>query len=739
MKKVHHNLLLSSIYIFSILIYLVPISSHKSLLTSPTPILDEVHILSPSSNHDANPPPPLPLSTQPFESFQSFLSTEIQAISKIFQNDYWGRPMNSPSSHKSYRPFTVLSFRYIHFLFQNVTVSSTSNDNQIGLYIDGLYIQRVVNVIVHSCIVHLLSWFIPQMIYLPLLLLLGERVRKSTSTSNISKSVSTISIIITTLSQLLFILHPTHCEFVINIANRNHLLAILFGLLAIGIGTFIIPIDTPTTTISTASISSLSTKNCYYQYIKLMTIIILGLGCSETFLFFIPIIIVTWFWIALCHNIIITNNKKNTSIDQSKYHPSINDNDGNDVDSNNYYYQINRNEEEHYLNMDEKTCSITNKIKPLPSSSSSSIVLLSIYQTIYKLLPSLFIITILTMIYLSFRHYNNWLSIPNDLIRRAENPLLPYLLQHQQTTATTINPKMKYHINYFYILCIHIIKSLGMGLIDIIGLSHEYGYNCISEFKLKVMTGCENWIFYIVDDERIWIIIFVILFFGVVLIWFSTMFDDDDIEEGQEDSDERVNESITKSSTNKNNQYITMIRNDKKVIGVIMWIVFCIWILASLFPVSGFMKVGTFIADRLVGPSTVISSLFWGCVFTFWIIKPLLLVPQQEKYDDDGDHDKGGIRSSKCISFYQLMQFGYRVCVISTIFIFLSIKVYNRNLEWMTPKSLLESSLRVCPRSAKSHLEYSKIYSGLYYPQIYDLETSLNHLHIAEEIDHEYW
>ena len=31
----------------------------------------------------------------------------------LFSNDFWGRPMTSFRSHKSYRPFTVLSFRYV--------------------------------------------------------------------------------------------------------------------------------------------------------------------------------------------------------------------------------------------------------------------------------------------------------------------------------------------------------------------------------------------------------------------------------------------------------------------------------------------------------------------------------------------------------------------------------------------------------------------------------------------------
>ena len=32
-------------------------------------------------------------------------------IGDLFSNDFWGAPMSSPASHKSYRPITVLTFR----------------------------------------------------------------------------------------------------------------------------------------------------------------------------------------------------------------------------------------------------------------------------------------------------------------------------------------------------------------------------------------------------------------------------------------------------------------------------------------------------------------------------------------------------------------------------------------------------------------------------------------------------
>jgi len=52
----------------------------------------------------------------------------------------------------------------------------------------------------------------------------------------------------------------------------------------------------------------------------------------------------------------------------------------------------------------------------------------------------------------------------------------------------------------------------------------------------------------------------------------------------------------------------------------------------------------------------------------------------------------------------------------------------------MDSKTLLESSLRTCPRSAKSNVELSKIYSGLY-PAELDLKKALWYLEQGEDID----
>jgi hypothetical protein len=61
-------------------------------------------------------------------------------------------------------------------------------------------------------------------------------------------------------------------------------------------------------------------------------------------------------------------------------------------------------------------------------------------------------------------------------------------------------------------------------------------------------------------------------------------------------------------------------------------------------------------------------------------------------------------------------------------------RIYRRSLEWMDSGSLLESSLRTCPRFAKGHVEISKLYSGLD-PRKFNLTQAKWHLQQAESID----
>ena len=41
---------------------------------------------------------------------------QLSPLLSVFSNDYWGTPLSSPESHKSFRPLTVLTFRLNHAL-----------------------------------------------------------------------------------------------------------------------------------------------------------------------------------------------------------------------------------------------------------------------------------------------------------------------------------------------------------------------------------------------------------------------------------------------------------------------------------------------------------------------------------------------------------------------------------------------------------------------------------------------
>lgn len=65
-------------------------------------------------------------------------------VAYLFANDFWGKPMADPTSHKSYRPLTVLTFRFNYALHEL---------SPWGYH--------VVNVALHafaSCLVALVSW-----------------------------------------------------------------------------------------------------------------------------------------------------------------------------------------------------------------------------------------------------------------------------------------------------------------------------------------------------------------------------------------------------------------------------------------------------------------------------------------------------------------------------------------------------------------------------------------------------
>ena len=179
---------------------LVPVLSHVVILAlylipifwndekTPTAVLDEIHLTDRGQQKDIYDP---------------------QATwTQIFTNDYWGRPMNSHSSHKSWRPLTVLTFRYFRSFLSMGRWKHQSNDVQE---------HRVWNVLTHAAIAEGVSLLAVRLIYS----FTPHRQRQQYHNSR--------WLLLRTLTKLIFALHPTHVEVTANAANRPHLLAVLWA------------------------------------------------------------------------------------------------------------------------------------------------------------------------------------------------------------------------------------------------------------------------------------------------------------------------------------------------------------------------------------------------------------------------------------------------------------------------------------------------------------------------------
>ena len=75
---------------------------------------------------------------------------------------------------------------------------------------------------------------------------------------------------------------------------------------------------------------------------------------------------------------------------------------------------------------------------------------------------------------------------------------------------------------------------MGVGIVDIVGTSQEYGYNCIKELVVRVAqfhflgssTVGHDWHMnmFNICDGRVWIVVGVALFFVVLLVRFQSLF-----------------------------------------------------------------------------------------------------------------------------------------------------------------------------------------------------------------------
>jgi len=124
-------------------------------------------------------------------------------IEALWRNDYWGEPMGSPQSHKSYRPLTVLSFRY-NCAFVTAFLMESPAEKCIAAQHSWLF--HATNVVLHA--------LVSGLVY-PLARYLGSSPLGGT------------------VAAMIFAGHPIHSEAVASLVGRADVFCLLFGAIAL--------------------------------------------------------------------------------------------------------------------------------------------------------------------------------------------------------------------------------------------------------------------------------------------------------------------------------------------------------------------------------------------------------------------------------------------------------------------------------------------------------------------------
>ena len=114
------------------------------------------------------------------------------SLLEVFQHDFWGGLMSRKESHKSYRPLTVLTYRYLNFYFSALAP----------------YGYHLVNVLLHG-------------LASILVLLLSRCILGCTQSLRISVAGLDIGVDWSTYAALLFAVHSIHTEAVSTVALYN--------------------------------------------------------------------------------------------------------------------------------------------------------------------------------------------------------------------------------------------------------------------------------------------------------------------------------------------------------------------------------------------------------------------------------------------------------------------------------------------------------------------------------------
>ena len=565
--------------------------------TGSTAVLDELHLLAPTEHHD-------------------IYDRHGVTWEDIFTHDYWGRPMNSPSSHKSWRPFTILSFRYFRITSNN---DDDNNNNKkrkhkkgLGVFFselmtDNVFVQRLWNVITHAAVAEGVG-------------ILAYRFTSiASSSSRRQQQQQQFATLVQHLSKWIFALHPTHVEVTANAANRSHLLAVLCAV-------WLCDFDTTNQNGRRRRLLSFQWGTMF------IALLMTGYLSSETFLFAIVPVAVTR---ALLESLLLLQQQS------SPGNGSDSDDNDNDNENNNKYYRT----------------------------------------TIWRTLITWTLLGASGVAYYALRYYLDWLSIPDGLIRPAENPF--FALRGWDRIRS-----------YSYVTVVHVLKAWDW---DIVGFSHEYGHACILPIT--------SW-----TDTRLIVTAVVGGSYAIITVawtWYTW---------GQ--YRKRMTFATTKNHHRSEGSSPTM--------GYLLWILHLSW-MVTLFPITGIVKVGTFVSDRIVVPASVGTTIFLAHgLARWWLAAKTVTTPHRR--------DRSRRLASRSSLTWNPSRWSYPEVTMLILFVFSWHRIHRRTAEWLGPIPLLESSLRTCPRSAKSHLEYSKTLSGLF-PDRTDLVRARWHLDQVEAID----
>jgi hypothetical protein len=140
----------------------------------------------------------------------------------LWRNDFWGNPLprfdakGTSWTNKSYRPLTVLSFRWNYFFVESFINDSIAYGGAGGLSVTWPY--HVTNILLHVLVTLLVHRFA-----LTSFSEFGGRTERSRTGW------------CALLVGMLFAVHPIHSEAVANIAGRSELLSALFGLIGLSV------------------------------------------------------------------------------------------------------------------------------------------------------------------------------------------------------------------------------------------------------------------------------------------------------------------------------------------------------------------------------------------------------------------------------------------------------------------------------------------------------------------------